>query len=231
MRRKSFGRRLVKWIGILALAWIAITVTPVLMLRWFNPLTSAFMLRDPNPTRYEWVNFDRISPNAALAVIASEDQQFPYHFGFDLKSIREAQKHNEHSKRMRGASTISQQVAKNLFLWSGRSYVRKGMEAWFTMLIEALWPKQRVLEIYLNIAQMGRGVYGVEAAAKQFFHKPAARLTRAEAATLAAVLPNPRHFRADKPSRYVTARRDWILGQMRMLGGRTYLRRMEPQRP
>jgi len=231
MRSRSFGRRLLKWTALLALAWIALTATPVLMLRWFDPLTSAFMLRDPNPTRYEWVDFNRISPNAALAVIAAEDQQFPYHFGFDLKSIREAALQNGHRKRVRGASTITQQVAKNLFLWSGRSYVRKGMEAWFTMLIEAAWPKQRILEMYLNIAEMGRGVYGVEAAAQKFFRKPAARLTRAEAATLAAVLPNPRRFRADRPSRYVAARRDWILGQMRMLGGRTYLRQMEPQHP
>jgi len=174
-------------------------------------------------THYDWVNLEQISPHAALAVIASEDQQFPFHAGFDLKSIREAVRENQHRKRPRGASTITQQVAKNLFLWNGGGYVRKGLEAWFTVLIEAMWPKERILEVYLNIAEFGRGVYGVEAASRAFFHKPAAKLGRTEAATLAAVLPNPIRFRVDRPSRYVAARRDWILGQMRGLGGREYL--------
>jgi monofunctional biosynthetic peptidoglycan transglycosylase len=221
------------------LAWVVLTAVPVLVMRWWHPLTSAFMVsakvgaiaaHDATyETHYTWANLEQISPNVALAVIASEDQQFPFHAGFDLKSIREAVQQNAHRKRPRGASTISQQVAKNLFLWNGASYVRKGMEAWFTVLIEAMWPKERILEVYLNIAEFGRGVYGVEAASRKFFRKPAARLTRAEGATLAAVLPQPIKMHADRPSRYVEARRDWILGQMRGLGGREYLEEIAPR--
>ena len=216
-----------------AVAWVVLTALPVLLMRWWHPFSSAFMLsarvgalashESAYQTHYDWVNLEQISPHAALAVIASEDQQFPFHAGFDLKSIREAVRENQRRKRPRGASTITQQVAKNLFLWNGGGYVRKGLEAWFTVLIEAMWPKERILEVYLNIAEFGRGVYGVEAASRAFFHKPAAKLGRAEAATLAAVLPNPIRLRADRPSRYVVARRDWILGQMRGLGGREYL--------
>ncbi len=180
-------------------------------------------------TRYSWVDLEKISPNAALAVIASEDQQFPFHTGFDFKSIREAVRENAHRKRPRGASTISQQVAKNLFLWNGGGYVRKGLEAWFTVLIELLWPKERILEVYLNVAQFGRGIFGVEAASRAFFRKPAARLSRPEAATLAAVLPNPIRYRAERPSAYVISRRDWIMGQMRGLGGREYLEEVSPR--
>src|SRR5262249_36670186 len=147
---------------------------------------------------FEWVNLEEISPHAAVAVIASEDQQFPFHAGFDFNSIREAVRASEHGKRLRGASTISQQVAKNLFLWSGHSFVRKGLEAYFTVLIEAMWPKERILETYLNIAEFGRGVYGVEAAARRFYRKPASRLTSHDAALLAAVLPNPVRLRVEK---------------------------------
>jgi monofunctional glycosyltransferase len=235
--RRSFGKRLSKWLGLAVLAWVTLTATPVLLMRWLDPFSSAFMLsarldamwagdfRYRN--RYEWVDLERIAPHAGLAVIAAEDQQFPFHYGFDLKSIREAAKHNQRGKRIRGASTITQQVAKNLFLWSGKSYARKGVEAWFTMLIELLWPKSRILEVYLNIAEMGHGIYGAEAASRAFFHHSAAKLTRHEAATLAAVLPDPRRLRANKPSRYVAARREWIVGQMRLLGGTAYLRRVE----
>jgi monofunctional biosynthetic peptidoglycan transglycosylase len=180
-------------------------------------------------THYQWVDLEQISPHAALAVVASEDQLFPFHTGFDMKSIRQAVRENAHRKRPRGASTISQQVAKNLFLWNGASYVRKGIEAWFTVLIETLWPKERILEMYLNVAQFGPGVYGVEAASQRFFRKHAVRLTRAEAATLAAVLPNPVRMHADRPSVYVMSRRDWILGQMRGLGGSQYLETVESQ--
>jgi monofunctional glycosyltransferase len=180
-------------------------------------------------TDYEWVNLERISPNAAIAVIASEDQQFPFHAGFDLKSIRESVRASEKGKHLRGASTISQQVAKNLFLWNGRSFVRKGIEAWMTVLIEVMWPKERILEVYLNIAELGRGIYGVEAASRRFYHKPAARLTSSEAAVLAAVLPNPIRMHADRPSSYVLQRRDWILGQMRALGGASYLQALQKE--
>src|SRR4029077_10835695 len=165
-------------------------------------------------TDFRWVSLEQISPNAAIAVIASEDQQFPFHAGFDFNSIRAAVRGSEQGKRLRGASTISQQVAKNLFLWPGHSLVRKGLEAYFTVLIETLWPKERILEMYLNIAQFGEGIYGVQAAAERFWHKPALRLSPGDAALLAAVLPNPHLMRVERPSRYVIARREWILGQM-----------------
>jgi monofunctional biosynthetic peptidoglycan transglycosylase len=161
----------------------------------------------------------QISPNLPLAVVASEDQKFPDHWGFDVEAIEKAYEMNQHSHRVHGASTISQQVAKNLFLWSGRSYLRKGLEAYFTVLIEACWPKRRILEIYLNIAEFGYGTYGAEAAGERFFHKPASKLSRSDSAVLAAVLPNPQKLLAAAPSAYVQQRRDWILGQMQALGG------------
>jgi monofunctional glycosyltransferase len=236
MAKRGWRRRLLKYLGIAVGAFLALTVLPVLALRWVDPWTSMFMLDarvdawradDTNyQTRYRWVDLEQISPNAALAVIAAEDQQFPFHAGFDFKSIREAIRMNSRSKKVRGASTISQQVAKNMFLWSGRSYLRKGLEAYFTVLIEWLWPKERILEVYLNIAEFGPGTYGVEAAAKKFYRKPAASLTRRESATLAAVLPNPTSFKVQAPSRYVSKRRDWIMKQMRGLGGRAYLNQL-----
>ncbi len=229
--------RLLKWIAFAILAWVGVTALAVLSLRWLDPPTSAFMLtarvqaalaRDSSyRADYRWVSLERISPHAALAVIASEDQLFPFHGGFDLNSIREAVRASEHGKHLRGASTISQQVAKNLFLWSGQSFVRKGIEAWFTVLIEAMWPKERILETYLNIVEFGKGMYGVEAASQRYFHKEAARLSSPESALLAAVLPNPIRFHVDNPSRYVQSRRDWILGQMRGLGGSSYLNAVE----
>jgi monofunctional biosynthetic peptidoglycan transglycosylase len=220
-------------IGLLSLA-----AASILALRWVNPPTSAFMLeasatalwqRDHSyRTRYHWVDLEAISPQAAIAVIAAEDQNFPFHARFDFKSIREAVRAHEHGAKLRGASTISQQVAKNLFLWSGRSFLRKGLEATYTVMIEAFWPKERILEIYLNIAEFGRGVYGVQAAARAFFHKDASRLDSSDSALLAVVLPNPRLYRVDAPSRFVLAQRDWTLRQMANLGGPAYLNAIEP---
>ncbi len=181
---------------------------------------AAWLSRDDTYVfRHTWADLTHISPNLPLAVVASEDQKFPDHWGFDVEAIEKAYELNQHSHRVHGASTISQQVAKNLYLWSGRSYFRKALEAYFTVLIESCWPKRRILEIYLNIAEFGYGTYGAEAAAQQFFHKPASRLTRIDAAVLAAVLPNPQHYFASAPSRYVEQRRDWILNQMQALGG------------
>jgi monofunctional biosynthetic peptidoglycan transglycosylase len=235
---KSVGR-LLKWIVLAILGCAALSALVVLSLRWIDPPTSAFMLETrlravsegdrTYRTDYEWVNLERVSPHAAIAVIASEDQQFPFHAGFDLNSIRESVRASERGKKLRGASTISQQVAKNLFLWNGRSFVRKGVEAWMTVLIELTWPKERILEVYLNIVELGKGIYGMEAAARRFYHKPAARLTSSEAAVLAAVLPNPIRMHADRPSAYVLERRDWILGQMRALGGPSYLQAVEKE--
>ena len=238
-QRGSVAGRLLKWLTIALLGWLLLTGVPVLLLRWLHPLTSAFMLeagaqawaaQEPYRTDFQWVSLEQISAHAASAVIASEDQQFPFHAGFDFDSIRDAVRASERGKRLRGASTISQQVAKNLFLWPGHSFVRKALEAYFTVLIEALWPKERILEMYLNVAQFGNGIYGVQAAAQRFWHKPARRLSSSEAALLAAVLPNPLRLRVDRPSRYVLARRDWILGQMRGLGGPGYLRALESER-
>jgi len=229
--------RLLKWIFFAVIALVGVTAGLVLALRWVDPVTSAFMLsaraeaaaaKDTTyRTDYRWEPLEKISPHAALAVIASEDQLFPFHDGFDLKSIREAVQASERGKRLRGASTISQQVAKNLFLWSGHSFLRKGLEAWFTLLIEALWPKERTLEVYLNIAQFGKGIYGVEAASQRFWHHPASRLSSSEAALLAVVLPNPLRMHAEKPSAYVLSRQEWVLGQMRGLGGASYLQAVE----
>lgn len=171
-----------------------------------------------------WESMDNISPWMAIAVIAAEDQKFPEHWGFDVGAIQKALAHNErHENRIRGASTLSQQTAKNMFLWDGRSWVRKGLEAGLTVGIELLWGKRRILTVYLNVAEFGDGIFGVEAAAKHYFHKPASRLTPAEAALLAAVLPNPILYKASAPSGYVRARQQWILRQMRQLGGEGFL--------
>lgn len=172
----------------------------------------------------DWVSMDEISPWMALAVIASEDQKFPEHWGFDVAAIQSVLD-NEGDERMRGASTLSQQTAKNLFLWDGRSWVRKGLEAGLTVGIETVWTKRRILTVYLNIAEFGNGVFGVEEASQRYFHKPASRLTMAEAALLAAVLPNPIRFRADAPSGYIRQRQQWIMRQMRQLGGEGFLNR------
>jgi monofunctional biosynthetic peptidoglycan transglycosylase len=221
-----------------ALLLLVLLASSVLALRWVNPATSAFMLaarlealRDGDHryrAEYHWVDLEAISPQAAIAVIASEDQQFPFHYGFDFHSIREAVRAHEHGAKLRGASTITQQVIKNLYLWSGHSFVRKALEAGLTLTMEALLPKERILEIYLNIAEFGPGIYGVEAAARHFFHEHAAALTRGQSALLAVVLPNPRLLKVDAPSRYVLSQRDWTLKQMANLGGPAYLRGIEP---
>jgi monofunctional glycosyltransferase len=232
-RRKASKLRRVAatFLAILAPCLVA-SVVATLLLRWIPPLSSAMMVERQlsalvrgqkyYPT-YEWVRWGRIAPAAPLAVIAAEDQHFAEHHGFDLDSLRKALDDHERGRRLRGASTISQQVAKNLFLWSGRSYVRKGLEAYFTVLIEALWPKRRILEVYLNIAEMGDGVFGIEAASQRYFRKPASRLSAREAALLAAVLPNPHRLRASRPSAFVEERRGWILRQMGQLGGTSYI--------
>lgn len=227
------GSHILKWICVAILTVIVLTALLVLPLRVWHPATSAFMLlarvpsagahAERNAVRYQWVDYSRISKEAALAVMAAEDQQFPFHHGFDMKSIHEAEVNNEEGGRLRGASTISQQLAKNLFLWPGRSYLRKALEAWFTVLLETLLPKERILEIYLNVVEFGPGIYGVESAAREYFHTSAAGLTAAEAALLAAVLPNPLRLHVDRPSPYVSERRAWILDQMRALAEDNYL--------
>lgn len=233
-RPRSLFRRIVtrlcQLIGIL----LAISVLATLALRFVPPLTTAVMVERwfgalaqdrVYHVEYRWVPWSRISPRAALAVIASEDQNFATHRGFDVESIQKAIDAHERGQRLRGASTISQQVAKNLFLWSGRSYFRKGLEAYFTVLLELTWSKRRILEVYLNIVELGDGVFGVEAASQRYFHKPASRLSTDEAALLAAVLPNPIRLHANRPSTYVEERRAWIVQQMEQIGGSAYIKR------
>ncbi len=232
LRRSFAGRVLLVAVTLLVVSVIG-SVIGVTALRWVRPVTTAVMVERrlgallhgrAYTLRYNWVGWSRISPYAAVAMVAAEDQRFPEHHGFDVESIQKAIDAHERGRRLRGASTITQQVAKNLFLWSGRSFVRKGLEAYFTALIELAWPKRRILEVYLNVAELGDGVFGVEAASRRYFHKPAARLTAEEAALLAAVLPNPTRFHVDRPSAYVAERREWILEQMAQLGGVAFVR-------
>ena len=172
----------------------------------------------------EWVDIEHISPYLVRAVIASEDQHFNEHWGFDLEALQKAYQHNQKSKKVKGGSTISQQVAKNVFLWPGRSYVRKGLEAYFTILIEITWSKKRIMEIYLNEIEMGNGIYGAEAAAEHYFHKPAKSLSKRESALIAAVLPNPIKWSPANPNAYIQKREYRILRAMRYVGKPEYLR-------
>ena len=207
---------------------LALPTLVLLALRWLDPPTSAFILaRQWEQLRggraaavhHRWVDFDRISPHLAVAVIAAEDQRFPDHFGFDLAAIHRALAHNARGRTVRGASTISQQTAKNLFLWSGRSYLRKGLEAGLTLGLEMLWPKRRILEVYLNLAEFGDGVFGARAAAERIFHTSPDRLSRQQAALLASVLPDPGGLDAGHPSVHVQQKARWVRTQIEQLGG------------
>lgn len=220
---KWFTRTLKKLVWLL----LALSLLPVLVFRWLPPPTSAVMLvrswQDGAHPNYFWRPLESLSPHLALAVVAAEDQKFPTHFGFDFGAIQEALVDYTNGQRLRGASTLTQQVARNLVLWQGRSLLRKGLEAWFAGLLELLWPKRRILEVYLNIAELGPRIFGVEAASRRFFNRPAQKLQAEQAALLAAVLPNPVKLRVDQPSAKVKQRQAWILRQMRQLGGLTYL--------
>ena len=233
--RKPLWRRALRFFVFGLLLWIATTWLCVLVMRFVPPLTSAFMLERRVAAvthgerdfvmKYQWVPLSQVSADLPIALVAGEDQKFPVHHGFDLQAIADALDEADEGERLRGASTISQQTAKNLFLWGGRSFVRKGMEAYFTVLLELTWPKRRILEVYLNIAEFGDGVYGAQAAAQQFFRKNAAQLTAHESALLASVLPNPRKLHADRPSPYVAHHAEWIERQVHQLGGPGYLSR------
>ena len=211
------------------LGWIALTILLVLPWRWIPAPTTAFMLREAafgeEPIRYEWVAWDAISPHVPISAVAAEDQRFPEHFGLDFDSIADAWEERQRGGRSRGASTISQQVAKNLYLWPGQSFIRKGLEGWFTLAIELLWPKRRILEVYLNIAEFGPGVFGVAEASRHAFDREPGELTAAQAATLIAVLPSPKRMSAARPSDYVRRRARDIQRQVRNLGGPAYLDR------
>lgn len=230
-------RRWWRWLVGLPVLLVLASVTQVGVLRFVDPPTSAFMMaRQVSALThgerefrivYEWRDRGRISSNLPLAVIASEDQLFADHRGFDMEAIRKARATHEEGGRLRGASTISQQTAKNLFLWGGRSWVRKGLEAWYTALVELMWPKARIIEVYVNIAEFGDGIYGAQAAAQTFFGKDASQLAPAEAARLAAVLPNPKRYSAANPGPYVQRRTRQVQRQMRQIGGQSYLDRFE----
>jgi monofunctional biosynthetic peptidoglycan transglycosylase len=219
---------------VIVILFMVTTLLPLACLRWLPPPTSSFMLQRQIETRkkhdkafalrYHWVSWRDISPHAPLAVIAAEDQKFLEHNGFDYESIEDAWDTRHTRKRPRGASTISQQVAKNLFLWPGKSFIRKGLEAYYTVFIEFMWPKRRIVEVYLNIAEFGKGTFGICAASERFFGKTPSNLTDYDAALLAAVLPSPLRMHADRPSAYVQQRVDWILGQMAQMGGTAYLK-------
>lgn len=194
----------------------------IVALKWIDPpitITQINSLINGEGLRRDYISWDEMPSSIKLAVIASEDQLFASHNGFDRKSIEKALEYNQKTKgkKTRGASTISQQTAKNVFLWQGRSWFRKGLEVYFTFMIEKIWGKKRILEVYLNVAEMGEGVYGIEAAAQYHFKKPAAKLTRNEAARIAVALPNPKKYKVNPPSQYVSNRTDWVLRQMRNL--------------
>jgi monofunctional biosynthetic peptidoglycan transglycosylase len=216
----SRGRR-AALAGLLAALWLP--PLAILVLRWVPPPTSAFLLRHREPTYHEWVPWPEISRELAIAVVAAEDQRFLVHHGFDFAQISSALG-QEPARRLRGASTISQQVAKNLFLWPGRSWLRKGLEAWLTLWIEALWPKQRILEVYLNFAEFGPGVFGVGAASRLYFGEAPRELDREQAARLAAVLPNPHKIHVVDPGPWATGRAGQIQALVASLGGPAYLR-------
>ena len=198
-------------------------------MRWINPPYTSFMFvqrisTDFVPYKINWVSLDNISPHLQIAAVAAEDQKFPTHYGFDLKAIQMALEKNKTGKTLRGASTITQQVAKNVFLWPKKSLIRKGLEAYFALLIETLWPKSRILEVYLNVAEFGPNIFGAQNAAYIHFKKSALQLTQYEATTLAAVLPNPHKMHASQPSEYVQQRALHIEEQISSLGGSTYLK-------
>jgi monofunctional biosynthetic peptidoglycan transglycosylase len=202
---------------------IAVQFIYIVLLRWINPPITITQLSNwvgGYGLKRDYVDFDEMSPNIRLAVMASEDQLFPDHNGFDVASIKKAITSNKKkNKRVRGASTISQQVAKNVFLWQGRTWVRKALEVYFTFMIELIWSKERILEMYLNVAEMGKGIFGVEAAAQKYFKKPASKLSRTEAAMIAACLPNPKKYTVKPASNYINRRYPWILMQMNNLEG------------
>jgi monofunctional biosynthetic peptidoglycan transglycosylase len=215
-------RRWRRWLVRGALAVLALSLLLVAPLRWLDPPTTAFMLRDRlagTAIEHRWADWNALGPALPIAVVASEDQKFPHHHGFDLAQIRDAVEGGGD----RGASTISQQVAKNLYLWSGRSWLRKGIEAWFTLLIEAMWPKRRILEVYLNVAEFGPGLYGAWAATERYYDRPPDLVSLEEAARLVAVLPSPSRIDPTRESAYVAERSSWIMGQIRQLGGPAYL--------
>jgi len=218
-KKRSFWSRLKR---VLLLLFI-LHLLYIVALKWMYPpltLTQVGSLVSGDGLKRDYVSGDEVSPNFKLAVMASEDQLFPDHSGFDWKNIKKALEYNKRKpNRIRGASTISQQVAKNVFLWQGRDYLRKGLEVYFTKMIEWIWGKQRILDVYVNVIETGPGIFGAEAAAQAYFNKPAAKLTRREAALIAACLPNPKRYTVKPVSGFVARRASWVQGQMAALQG------------
>lgn len=231
MAQTSFLRKLGRSVALFLIGLLLIIVAVIAIFRFVNPPTSAFMQIDQwqhpdRQIRQRWVGIDHMSPWLPLAVIASEDQRFPEHWGFDVDAIASAIEEYQHGEGLRGASTISQQTAKNLFLWGGRNFVRKGLEVGLTVALEALWSKRRIMEVYLNIAEFGDGVYGVEMASRHYFGISARHLSISQAARLAAVLPDPKGRDANASTAFMTDRVDWISRQMGQLGGMVFVKRM-----
>jgi monofunctional biosynthetic peptidoglycan transglycosylase len=223
MAQKSWLHSLWKLVKKVFITLFISHLVYLIILRWVDPpitITQLSSLVSGYGLKRDYIPKDKISPHAFLAVIAAEDQLFPDHNGFDIKSIEKAIESNKKkSNRVRGASTISQQVAKNVFLWQERSWLRKGLEVYFTFMIELVWGKERILEVYLNVAEMGRGVFGIEAASRYYFNRPAEKLTRVQAARIASCLPNPKKYGVNPPSVYIVKRSDWVLRQMGNLEG------------
>lgn len=218
MKTKPFLQKTWKWIKRIFIFLFFFHLFYLVLLKWVDPpitFTQLGSVLRGEGLKRDYINRNNISPNARLAVIASEDQSFPDHNGFDWKSIKKAMEYNKRKpNRIRGASTISQQAAKNVFLWQGRSWIRKGFEVYFTFMIELIWGKKRILQIYLNVIEMGKGIYGIEAAAQSYFSKPAKNLTRAEAAMIAACLPNPPKYTVKPMTTFVANKYPWVMQQM-----------------
>lgn len=201
-------------VSVIVFRWVPVPITPLMVIRNVEQIGDGKGL----VMEHDWVALEEISPKLQLAVVCSEDQNYLKHFGVDWGAIQKAMKENEKGKRVRGGSTITQQTAKNVFLWQGRSFLRKGLELWFTLLIEVFWSKERIMEVYLNSIEMGNGIYGAEAASQHWFHKSAKKLTKDEAAAIAAILPNPLRYKANPASSYISQRKAWIKQQMNFWG-------------
>lgn len=236
MGRRSLARQIAHWLSYLAIACIGISIFLILLLRWINPPTSSFMLQrqfeawqneEELELQYQWVDWENISPAIKMAAITSEDQEFATHWGLDLNSIQKAIKEYERGEDLRGASTITQQTAKNLFLWPGQSYLRKGIETYCALLMELFWSKERILEVYLNIVEFGDGIYGVQAAAEHYFNTIPAHLSKWQSALMVTALPAPKRYNLANPSHYMLERRTWVLQYMDFLGNSHYLNKLK----
>jgi len=232
-RYKRYAHDILRWTARVVGVLVLCSLTAVILLRWINPQTTSFMMQrsvaawwngeENFDLRYEWSDWQDISVSVKMAAIASEDQNFANHWGIDFSSVQKALDEYEQGGDLRGASTITQQTAKNLFLWPSQSYIRKGVEAYFALFIELFWSKGRILEVYLNIAEFGDGIYGVQAAAGQYFNTTAAGLSKAQGALMVTALPAPKRYNLSRPSEYMLQRRNWVMRYMDLLGNAHYL--------